>query len=398
MRPPHVPGASSILKIGVCLNAKSDNGGRFAMTRPKSKPWQGTRLNSLFRGRQGQKDFILSRSRQLSGFTLIELLVVIAIIGVLVALLLPAVQQAREAARRSQCKNNMKQIGLACHNYHDVANQLPINWHDRDGGNNNSVFIGLLPYMDQAAAFNGVQNAPNLTVGVVGNKPLYQYIIPAYVCPSDPAGGRNKLSAGGMAALSNYAPSLGAQAMKAGSGCNLAAAAGAYPAGFDLDGDGEDPFNRGNARTDGSNPDQVSGMFARGVSIPWSAKFRDATDGLSNTIMMGETLPACNGYPYGGVDNGGAYGWSWPESLWYATTAPINYPTCPGETLVGAPAGCSLYGIDSWNTSFAFKSKHVGGCHFVMGDGSVHFISQNIDKLTYARLGDRWDGGVIGEY
>ncbi|WP_437188123.1 DUF1559 domain-containing protein [Planctomicrobium sp. SH668] len=326
------------------------------------------------------------------GFTLIELLVVIAIIAVLIALLLPAVQQAREAARRTQCRNNLKQLGLACHNYHDNFNQFPINWFDAGaGGNNLSVFTGLLPYFDQQTLYNGIDfNSKNIVLYVVQGKRVGDYMLPGLQCPSEPFA--NMPMPGTNAAPSSYAPSMGAQDMESnGNVCDLGVHAGMYPAGLGLDtnNDGEDPFNRGNVRADYGRASQISGVFGRGYFSGWSAGMKHVTDGTSNTIMMGEVRMACNTY--------GSWGWSWPESLWYATTAPINYPTCPDTPATGSNP-CANHGNTTWNTIFGFKSKHVGGCNFVFTDGSVHFLSENIDKLTYARLGDRWDGGVIGSF
>ena len=134
------------------------------------------RLSPLFR---------LCGTRSKRGFTLIELLVVIAIIAVLVALLLPAVQQAREAARRVQCKNNLKQIGLALHNYHDAFNRLPITtyvspvneWAARAG-----IFVRLLPYIEQQA----LSDKFNMQVGNQFNHPWTGEIVPSYSCPSEP--------------------------------------------------------------------------------------------------------------------------------------------------------------------------------------------------------------------
>ncbi len=329
------------------------------------------------------------RSRR-RGFTLIELLVVIAIIAVLIALLLPAVQQAREAARRTQCKNNLKQFGLALHNYHDTARQFPINWanYANAGGNNIDVLIGLLPYVEQGPLFKGIDfNNNNLTLYVVNGKRVGAYLIPAFLCPSDT--GSDTLTSQSMANTS-YAPSIGSQLMQSGGGCNLAASAGTYPTGMGLDndGDGEDPFNHGNTRSDyGNQP--ISGPFGRGRFSPYGAKLRDLTDGTSSTILMGEIRLSCNGFT--------PWGWAWPESLWYATTAPINFPTCPGDPGYGSNA-CASNNSSNWNAIFGFKSQHTGGCQFVLGDGSVRFISQTIDRLTYARLGDKADGGVVGEF
>lgn len=193
--------------------------------------------------------------------------------------------------------------------------------------------------------------------------------------------------------------------MGSGGGCNLKSVTGGFPAlpplDLDHDQDGEDPFNRGNPRADTGNPAQISGMFGRGrEKSTWSAKLRDVTDGVSNTILMGEIRMYCNNWGTNSGETpgyGGAWGWAWPEALWYATTAPINFPTCPDDTGLES-SGCRQHSANNYNVSFGFKSKHTGGCHFLLADGSVHFLNQNLDKLTYARLGDRWDGGVIGEY
>ena len=325
------------------------------------------------------------------GFTLIELLVVIAIIAVLIALLLPAVQQAREAARRAQCQNNLKQLGLALHNYHGVNGQFPINWYNDASahGNNIDVLIGLLPYIEQATLYDQIDFlSSNLTLVVIDGKQLGEYVIPGYLCPSDP--GATIRSSTGMA-RSSYAPSIGAQAMGAGSGCNLATTAGTYPTGYDDDDDGEDPFNRGNIRADFANPGEISGPFGRGrIDDTWSASIAHLTDGTSNTILMGEIRMECQTFS--------RWGWAWPESLWYATTAPINFPTCPNDPGVGGTNPCFSNASNNWNATRGFKSAHTGGCYFVMGDGSVQFLSESIDRLTYARLGDRHDGEVIGEF
>lgn len=178
--------------------------------------------------------------------------------------------------------------------------------------------------------------------------------------------------------------------MESANGCNLATWAGAFPSGMglDADGDGEDPFNRGNVRSDYGNQ-LVSGPFGRGYFSSYNSKLRDLTDGTTNTILMGEIRMSCNLYS--------PWGWAWPESLWYATTAPINFPTCPNDP--GFDSNPCFTNISTnWNAIFGFKSEHAGGAQFLLGDGSVRFIQENIDRLTYARLGDKSDGGVIGEF
>ncbi len=317
-----------------------------------------------------------------AGFTLIELLVVIAIIAVLIALLLPAVQQAREAARRTQCKNNLKQLGLALHNYVDNFNILP---HQGQAppctADQGSALVKLLPYFDQAPLFNGIDfsNAAVTSVHaqVVGGKPVREYLMPMLQCPSD-----NYTPASNAAGFngSNYAISIGASFMDSAGACpaydhsTFSAAAGYAFYGYSND------------------MNQISGPFSY---LSAASRLRDITDGLSNTILMGEIRPHC------GTEEWRIYpsNWASPSPFYYATTAPINFQTCPGEGLGndGTPSrNCNSR--NSYNTGSGFKSRHVGGAHFVLGDGTVRFLSENIDLPTYHRLGDRRDGQVVGEF
>jgi prepilin-type N-terminal cleavage/methylation domain-containing protein len=297
------------------------------------------------------------------GFTLIELLVVIAIIAILIALLLPAVQQAREAARRSQCKNNLKQLGLALHNYHDVHNQLAPNMVNRADGvawgggrhRKGSWLVRCLPFLDQAPLFQGV----NFNVEVFTNNTLRLADIPTIKCPSDPEGGLRKRSD---TRVSNYSASIGAQRM---------ARCGTYPG--NVFGDGPDQH------ADTQDPARLSGMFSR---FAWAARFAQVTDGLSNTIAVGEILPNASDHAI--------MGWHTANANWYATTGPINFETREGG------GGCASW--SSWATANGFKSSHVGGAHFLMGDGSTRFISENIDYRNYQKLGSRRDGEIIGQF
>jgi prepilin-type N-terminal cleavage/methylation domain-containing protein len=301
------------------------------------------------------------------GFTLIELLVVIAIIAILIALLLPAVQQAREAARRSQCKNNLKQLGLALHNYHDVHKQLAPNLVS--GGNawtagrhrKGSWLVHCLPFLDQGPLFQKI----NFTGGISQNgNNLHLNDIPTIKCPSDPAGGLREDASGGIR-LSNYATSIGAQSMST-SRC------GTYPG--NVFGDGP------STHTDTQDPTQISGLFAR---KGWAARFAQVTDGLSNTIAVGEILPNTSDHAI--------QGWHLSNAHWYATTGPINF-----ETSRTGGGGCNSW--SSWNTANGFKSTHVGGAHFLMGDGSTRFISEHIDYRNYQKLGSRRDGETLGQF
>ena len=323
------------------------------------------------------------------GFTLIELLVVIAIIAILIALLLPAVQQAREAARRTECRNNLHQIGLALHNYHDVHLVFPSNsghacsfcqagWYR----NNGSVLIQLLPYIDQAPLYNGINFAKwpsDVCFGCavvdrrVGEVPTNEFIwrtkIPAFRCASD-----DYQTGPWREAPTNYAPSLGSQDLDSFGACSL------YESS---------PLGPNAKQGDSLRLDQISGLFAHYSA---AARMRDITDGTSNTIAFGEIRPACNGY-----QSDGGFGWTHAEPFWFSTTIPINFPTCPKEP----PGNNTNYDCNDWyagNTPYGFKSRHVGGAHVLLADGSVHFLSQNIDYLNYQRLGGRSDGQVVSEF
>ena len=332
------------------------------------------------------------------GFTLIELLVVIAIIAILVALLLPAVQQAREAARRTQCKNNLHNLGIALHNYHDVHGQFPpsifntdpaggLTW---DGAPKGSHLVRLLPFVEQANLFTSLDFSLQAAWGTQGSPPARfnfemqrvsypngkfakDISIPLYQCPSEPSS-KN----GGWSAKSNYAMSMGNQQMDTSpwTGCTPYQAHIMNTNSF---------WGHGNTE----NPSWVSGIISR---FNWAATIAQITDGTSNVIAMGELRPNCGDH----TNNG----WFHFNSMWVATTAPINFPiNCYNEATVKTPAnppGCNA--PDNWSTSQGFKSMHTGGAQFVLCDGSVKFISENIDYRTYQRLGDRRDGNTIGEF
>lgn len=358
----------------------------------------------------------LSRGRR--AFTLVELLVVIAIIGVLVGLLLPAVQAAREAARRMSCSNNLKQIGIALHNYHDTANRFPSSGFQHAGtaqepntwtsSSKGSQLLALLPYMEQQPLYDSVPmggaTPPLLDPGQpAGNSEWQAYIqsnavgsfsfngmqvertwhvpVSTYLCPSYSAMDRwqwGDPANTGHRALSNYAVSIGAQAMPSqGGSCDL------YPGNIFLTG----AAGHANSR---SGRD-VSGMFGRGE---WYPRMAEVQDGLSGTIAIGEVLPHKSDHHWSG--------WMHFNSLWTATTAPINFPIVgigePGWNQATNPQGLDnnnglgCNGWRNWQTSQGFKSEHAGGAQFVFGDGSVHFLSESIDYRTYNSLGCRRDG------
>ncbi len=231
-----------------------------------------------------------------AAFTLIELLVVIAIIGILIALLLPAVQAAREAARRSQCANNLKQLGLGLQNYHDAYKQLPLGgtndnpatWFCQAPNHHGNHLVELLPFIEEMPLYNQLTFKSDTQYSLMGGGGT-QYacsIQPAvFVCPSDdtlvyytPTNGyaAQQCGAGDMnqqRATGNYAASMGNQAFD--QGCNF----------------GGNMFGTGAAvHGDSMNPDQISGIVSH---MAWATSYRRITDGLSKTIAMGEMRAKC---------------------------------------------------------------------------------------------------------
>jgi prepilin-type N-terminal cleavage/methylation domain-containing protein len=349
-----------------------------------------------------------------TGFTLIELLVVIAIIAILIALLLPAVQQAREAARRTQCRNNLKQYGLGLHNYHDnyggfpIAGQGDTNPAATQGGNSANPRSGwqvyILPFMDQAPLYNqlhfdgprpgvnygGVQGSVTRIV-LADRDEAGEKQVPYAMCPSDPwprkLGTANNTSTPFKTqanwAQSSYSGSIGSQRTPS-SGTN---AAQCQPfLGF------SETLSGGNVDYGRSNiPNRISGMFSYyGVFL----RIRDVTDGTSNTVMVGEVRPDCYTVAHY------TYGWWFSNSMGNAHASTIT-PLNEGTTCRASPRKISNPNCTdpaNYNYSWGFKSFHVGGVHFVLADGAVKFLSENIDHTTYQRLGGRADGNTVGDF
>lgn len=330
---------------------------------------------------------MLQHKRRLA-FTLIELLVVIAIIAVLIALLLPAVQQAREAARRSQCKNNLKQYGLGLHNYHDTNGMLP-----PAGANWAAPSIGwqpkILPFMDQTQIFKqldmnlaGAYNTPML-----GGLVARQVNVPYSRCPTDPSGKVGSSEFGGWA-HGSYSGNLGSQRTpSANGGCNQFLTPGVN---YEQPQGSADHGNTNSRST-------ASGAFTRlGPNI----NFAHFTDGLAPTFLVGEILSDCHDH------NEGWWAFNGMGNAHASTAAPLNIMcTCPSQSGATAatapqcfPAGTDCRAQSNWNYSWGFKSSHKGGAHFLMGDGTVRFINQTLDYQTYQRLGGRADGKTVGDF
>jgi prepilin-type N-terminal cleavage/methylation domain-containing protein len=328
-------------------------------------------------------------------FTLIELLVVIAIIAILVALLLPAVQQAREAARRSQCKNNLKQVGLALHNYHDVFRRFPIGSVQHlvppnVSGSGLSWMVGLLPYLEQSTLFNKFEmNASNNGAGNNSvNGPLVDgVIIPVYLCPSSP--------------IPALYPISGYQHMQA----HYVGISGATNSdGF--------PADRVQVCcTFRDNLISGDGLLIPNASIPISK----VPDGTSNTLVVGE----CSNYAYDANRTEKRVDGSYPNS-WYTGASgagiPPNYGTKFGfmalaqpakniTTIHFAPNSVFVQGTTTapgMNSSSGamnpLMSAHAGGVQGLLSDGSVRFLGNSVDLDTLKSLGCRDDGEVLGEF
>lgn len=329
------------------------------------------------RNAKGRKAVSTRESR--AGFTLIELLVVIAIIAILIALLLPAVQQAREAARRTECKNNIKQLILAVHNFHDVYDRFPPGYLGPDPpgsiaatGNNSYIswLAFILPYIDQKNVYD-LMDPDRLRIDQTGKVPWYnegstftaaQARIPAFICPStDPYGA----SQGILSRLNLYPTSTG------GTIEARVFAHSAHPAIISM---GRTNY-LGSAGYFGSIPgfDRYKGLLFNRDKL----KFRDIKDGSSNTIAIGEST--------GHYSNAGdlQYAHIWMSTGFLPTAWGFGSPTKKPATA-------------KYNT---FSSGHTGMIQFALCDGSVRAISENIDDGTFRfDLAGINDGNVVGEF
>lgn len=315
----------------------------------------------------GTNEMRIHSSRR-NAFTLVELLVVIAIIGVLVGLLLPAVQAAREVARRMQCSNNLKQIGLALHSYHDAHRTLPPGWMqvstpDVDGGFGErwawKVFI--LPHLEQPAVYDSLNVNDGRQPIPLADDPRAQTVISLYLCPSDPGGHYNQ----------SYPDPNGNFYPKSN-----------YPG---VHGRGEEV----NIAVNGGN-----GVFSKASRI----RFADITDGLSQTFAVGERDARSRGQGiFGALGDPFRHAAVWIRAM--PRPGSITPTTQHGRSVTGVCtdlAGSTR--LLNGPSSRAFGSAHVDGANFLLADGSVRFVSKSIDPVTYGRLAARNDGLVVGDY
>ncbi|MEE3077113.1 MAG: DUF1559 domain-containing protein [Planctomycetota bacterium] len=331
------------------------------------------------------------RREKAAGFTLVELLVVIAIIGILIALLLPAVQMAREAARRISCGNNLKQYGIACHMYHDIYKIFPkggtykSNNHDGVWSNGNiAPKLGwqarILPFMEQNALFEKLNlnliNGWDTLVPFEGQSVRARTVqVPYAMCPSDP---RDRVRSGW--AQASYSGNMGSQRKVSVNGsCNTFITQGIHW----LPGGDADAGNT-------ADQNRCNGMFSR---IGMELRMANVVDGTSNTFMVGEVLMDCTDH------TSGWWNWNGGGNAHAGTSPPLNLmTTCARnqqEALDRGYLNPQCWRKNNWNYSWGFRSKHPTGAQFCFADGSVHFINQTISYETYQFLGSRNDGDVV---
>ncbi|MDZ7618560.1 MAG: DUF1559 domain-containing protein [Patescibacteria group bacterium] len=304
--------------------------------------------------------------RPLHGFTLVELLVVITIIGILISLLLPAVQSAREAARRLQCSNHLKQLGLALHNYHLSHRQFPIaqfvyiDAHTPDGWLRHGWFYAVLPYMEQQALADAYQahlgQSPRAGSFSYTDMPDKSAVVPGFMCPSDGANPK----------VHNASSATNQQG---------------FHGNYVLNG-GSTFFNEGGH----ANSTKLNGLF----QVLSGIRIEDIRDGTSNTLLASELILVPDGAVgtgqedirgrYHNVRHAGAlFSTRYPPN----TSEPDRHNYCI-NTIRQAP--CTYTGTD---VIVSARSYHPGGVTTAMADASVRFISESIDATLYRGLGTR---------
>ena len=306
----------------------------------------------------------MSRLPRRQGLTLIEVLVVFSVIGVLMALIIPAVQAARESARKTQCKNNLRQIGLALQTYHDLHQQFPINYGNGnyDATNTGASWLQqILPQIDQSNLHAKIQFGK--PVADLENEQVAKTPVALYLCPSDSPGNGvlgNRANVGSELAVTNY---------KACAGSNWA---------WGKFSPSSSPSGRFKSDTDGL--EHGNGIIPRGGGgVPVSTRIGQIRDGLGQTIAIGEAVP----------------GWT-RHTWWYWFNA--STATCAIELNHGIPADALTEPDDAWHDNYSFMSRHAGGGHFGMVDGSVRFVSEDIDLTVYRNLATIDGGEVVGEF
>ncbi|MDR1384222.1 MAG: DUF1559 domain-containing protein [Planctomycetaceae bacterium] len=306
-----------------------------------------------------------NRNARFYAFTLVELLVVIAIIGILIALLLPAVQAAREAARRMQCANNMRQLGLAFHNYHDTFNRLPAAWFGYENGTNRPNALGdpgwgwaasILPYVEQGNVQNNFVHFDR-PVSASENEQARQTVLSLFRCPSDPNGNATFTIEEFESLHEHEEEEEGGEDLD-----DMAFASANYVASF------------GTLDTEEAEDCPVGTVFKTDGAFYHNSclGFQAFTDGLSNTFFVGERSSRIG------------------KSTWVGMPAGDG---CFPTLVVGTTH--DVFGKQNGGSSHAFSSEHHGGTNFTFGDGSVHFISETINPDILRAISTRSGGETV---
>jgi len=328
------------------------------------------------------------------GFTLIELLVVIAIIAVLIALLLPAVQAAREAARRSQCVNNLKQLGLAAHNYHDIGGKFPTTMYLHPvfgppglAWNNSSFLVQMLPQFEQQALYNTVNFTMMMGTNISGgwrwgaqyavgdpNSTVRTTVLNSLICPSDDSENIDTTNPddliGLRAAGTSYVGNMGDNCLACAGGLNDRLGVVILCADLNL------PCRLpqlGHARV--TDPQLDNGSPAgSGIFWAWGANvgLNMVTDGSSNTFMIGEQIRRITRWN----------AWVGGNASIGSTAIPLNYKLNPAN-------------VENWTRQYTFRSNHPGGANFAMADGSVKFIKTTVNFNVYQSLSTRNGNEIV---
>jgi prepilin-type N-terminal cleavage/methylation domain-containing protein len=313
---------------------------------------------------------VRSVSRERNAFTLVELLVVIAIIGILVALLLPAVQQAREAARRAQCANNLRQVGLAVHAYHDALHVVPYGWDDRGSG----WTLHLLPFLELTSLYETIhfqEHGPGNWGSGSENEEACGTVLQVYRCPSMPIAEHITYNGITDRVPASYRGNAGSEASSDDTGTLV------IP---------------GTKSLENTNLD---GIFFGCSAI----RLGDVLDGTSNTILVGESRTD----PLFNKDGQGM-------DFWYLGSPQADPCRCDGGT--GGPefsefVGSTLAPLNAYVRrpdlhgrlmELSFGSYHHGGAMFAMADGNVRFLADSIDSAIYRGLGSRGGGEVLSGF
>ena len=312
------------------------------------------------------------QSRLRSGFTLVELLVVISIIGILVGLLLPAVQAAREAVRRIQCANNLKQMGLGFHNYHSVYNKFPVGGAGVASATNAAIRrqwrpswgSTLLPFMEQTALYNEL----NLDVPYLDsvNQPGGAKLVPIYLCPTAPKNDLTRPNGDTPTATikygrTDYGGNYGERALRCAPLTNC----------------------QNNYADTGGSSSTARGVLLFGQEAQLGV--RDILDGTSQTIIVGEAPEGLHSI------------WIGHKNL-FDQSAPISAPTGSGSPWASCAVALKSREGNFCDFGQEFHSYHAGGANFLMVDGSASFVSAQLDVKVFAALLSRIGGEIVGEF